>query len=282
MSDVLVKEDQGASMTLDVSTTQQVPFRRLVAVEARKMVDTRAGRWLLGITLGLLLLALGLALLVLGLNNDLSISASVFAEIMLIPVSLLVPVLAIVTVTSEWGQRTHLVTFTHEPHRLRVVAAKLVTVLLLALGTIAVAIVFGAVGNVLYGAMTGHDVVWDLEWSRLAWMTVAQLLYFAMAFGLAMVLLSTPAAVAVVYVVSLVLPLAVYSTLYFIFGWAQTLLPWIDMNYAMMPFLADEDPTGEPLVVDAMVWVRTGFTVLMWVVLPVVAGASRVVRSEVK
>ncbi len=39
-----------APMTLDVSQTRSVPFGRLVSVEIRKMADTRAGIWLLGLT----------------------------------------------------------------------------------------------------------------------------------------------------------------------------------------------------------------------------------------
>jgi ABC-2 type transport system permease protein len=34
--------------TLDVSGTPRVPFTRLVSVELRKALDTRAGRWFTG------------------------------------------------------------------------------------------------------------------------------------------------------------------------------------------------------------------------------------------
>ena len=45
---------------LDITATPSVPFGRLVRVELRKMTDTRAGRWLLGITVGVLVLAAGI------------------------------------------------------------------------------------------------------------------------------------------------------------------------------------------------------------------------------
>ena len=72
------------------------------------------------------------------LDDDVRVSANAFAQIMTIPVSLLVPVLAISSITSEWSQRTGLVSFTLEPHRMRVVWAKYATVLILALATLAV------------------------------------------------------------------------------------------------------------------------------------------------
>ncbi len=55
-----------AGPALDVAGTPRVPFARLVRTELRKMSDTRAGRWLLGITVGVLVLLAyaGLLLLV--------------------------------------------------------------------------------------------------------------------------------------------------------------------------------------------------------------------------
>lgn len=283
MSDVAVQEHPSTSPVLDITNTAPVPFWRLVAVEARKMVDTRAGRWLLGITGGLLLVALGLTLLVLALNDGMTITAQGLAEIMLIPVSLLVPVLAIVIVTSEWGQRTHLVTFTLEPRRIRIILAKLCTVLGLAAATLVVAIGFGAIGNLLYGAITGNEVVWNVELSWLGWTTLVQLLFFLMAFGLAMVMLSTPASIAVVYVVSLLLPMMVYSALFVFFGWARALIPWIAMDYAFMPFMAEFSPLGEPYGDPELVdYARVVSSVALWVVLPIVVGTLRILRSEVK
>ena len=49
--------------------------------------------------------------------------------------------LGILAVTSEWGQRTALVTFTLEPHRGRIVIAKLVATVVL--GAVAVVVALG-------------------------------------------------------------------------------------------------------------------------------------------
>ncbi len=157
--------------TLDVSGTEQIPFARLVRVEARKMFDTKAGFWLLLITALLLVAAAAITLLVV-LTNDFDLTAGVLVQIMIVPLSLLL-----------WSQRTGLVTFTHEPRRIRVAAAKLATVVLLVIATFAVAIALGALCNVLYGALSGNTPVWDLEAGLFFWTVVNQLLYFLMAFG---------------------------------------------------------------------------------------------------
>lgn len=262
---------------LDVSQTARVPFTRLVRVEWRKMLDTRGGFWLLVTTGILLLITVGLVLLVVILTDEpLEIGAGGFSQILTIPLSLLLPVFPILTVTSEWGQRTGLVTFTLEPHRIRVLLAKVSSVALLALATIVVAVVLGVVGNILTAAIDGISPVWDLDLGVLLLSIVSQLLYFLMAYAFATVFLNTPAAIAVFYVIALLLPLIVYSILYAIFSWAQDLIPWIDIQYAAAPFLdPDEDAT-------AMDGLRVLVTVLIWIVTPLVIGTRRVLVSEPK
>ena len=131
--------------TID-TTKPAVPFSRLFKVELRKMFDTRSGFWLMFATGILIALAFLISLLVVGLDDGTEIPASGFSTIMTVVLSLLLPVFAIVTITSEWGQRSHLSLFTLEPRRARIIAAKLVSVLVLAVGTIVLAIILGAIG----------------------------------------------------------------------------------------------------------------------------------------
>ena len=265
--------------TLDLTGNTQVPFGRLVRLEARKLADTRAGFWLLLITGLLIGLAMAITLLVV-LLADLEITANTFSQIMAIPLSLLVPVLAITSVTSEWSQRTGLVSFTLEPHRMRVILAKLVTVVALSVATIALAIALGAIGNLLYGLMSGNEVVWDIEAGTFAWVIAQQLLFFVMAFAFGMLILSSPGAIAIYYVVALLLPALVYGILYQAFEWARDIIPWIDLGYAMAPYLR----AGDPLVAEqsATTLAQVIVTTLVWVMVPLVLGARRVLRAEVK
>ena len=87
-----------------------MPFSRLVGPLC-KARDTRAGFWLLfGIGL-LVVLMLGAATIITLVNTE-AILFSDFTAIAAYMTSFLLPILAIMLVTSEWSQRTALVTFT--------------------------------------------------------------------------------------------------------------------------------------------------------------------------
>ena len=273
---------EAPTATIDTSQTAKAPFFRLVSAEFRKMLNTRSGFWLLAITFGMLALVMGVILLVVALVDNASLTASLVSEGMILPLSLLVPVLAIMTVTTEWSQRTHLVTFTLEPHRGRVVAAKLAVVALLGVATIIAAVGFGSLTNVLYGVITGNEVIWDLDVETLAWTAGQQALWFLMAFGLAMLLLNTPGAVAIFYFFGLLAPMMVYSPLYAIFETARNIIPWIDLTYASMPFIGGNGGMLMATEVGATEWAQLASAVGIWVVAPIVFGTWRVMRSEAK
>jgi hypothetical protein len=114
----------------------RVPFTHLLQVELRKAVDTRSGRWLLA---GMAVATAAVVVAVLLTDDAASLTFGNLTRIAALPPSLLLPVLAILTATTEWTQRTGLVTYTLEPNRSRVTLAKLgavVTIGLLAVGFI--------------------------------------------------------------------------------------------------------------------------------------------------
>ena len=107
--------------TLDVSTTTRPPMSRLVKVELRKMVDTRAGMWLM-ITIAAVTVV---ATTIFGLaGHDEDRTFYNFMQFAGAPQGILLPVLGILLVTQEWSQRTAMVTFTLEPQRSRTLIAK--------------------------------------------------------------------------------------------------------------------------------------------------------------
>ena len=146
--------------TLDVSGTPVIPFGRLVSVEVRKMVDTRAGRWLL-ISTGLVT-ALVLVPAVGRRGQDLTVSFGDFMVGMNTPMGVFLPVLGIMAVTQEFGQRTALTTFTQVPSRLRVFGAKFVATLGLAVVAVVVGLLLAFLANVLYGALSGSEAIWGI------------------------------------------------------------------------------------------------------------------------
>jgi undecaprenyl pyrophosphate phosphatase UppP len=113
----------------------RVPFAHLLRVELRKTVDTGSGRWLAA---GIVVATIVVVVAVLLTDDAPSLTFLNLARIAAIPPSLVLPVLAILTATTEWTQRTALVTYTLEPHRRRVTLAKLVAVA--TIGLLAVAL----------------------------------------------------------------------------------------------------------------------------------------------
>lgn len=268
---------EAAPRSFDLTGTSRVPFARLASVELRKMLDTRGGVWLLALTLLFCVLAVGVTLLVVALDSALGVPGIMdWMQILALPLSVLLPVFPILAVTSEWSQRTTLVTFSLEPNRLKVVFAKLMSVVVLAAGTLVFAAVVGVVATPVGAALGGGDVNFDVEWQILGGTLLAQLIYFLMAFALGTALLNTPGAISVFYVMGLMVPIMVYSTLFVFFDWAENVIPWIDIQFASTPFV---EPGMEVAGGD---WARLLTATAIWVVAPLVFGVSRILRSEVK
>ena len=271
-----------APVTIDTERPG-VPFGRLLRVEFRKMFDTRASRWLVISTGILLVLVTAVVLLVVGLNDGARVSShDWYTNVMVSVLSLLLPVFAILSVTGEWGQRSHLTLFTLEPRRARVVTAKLVAVTSFALLILVVAFALSAVGNVVGAAVGGYDAVWNYDLSETMWTVVAQLAYFLMAFGLGAVVLSTPMAIVIFYVTGLLLPFMVYAPLVGIFEWARDIVPFVDINYAIVEPMTGQDFVGNSVDVGAVEYLRVLSPVIIWNVIPLVLGYLRIMRDEVK
>ncbi len=101
----------------------RIPFTRVLGVELTKIFDTRSGFWLTaGIGISALLATAAVILFV----PDASLTYDTFGAAIGIPMVVLLPVMAILSVTSEWSQRSGLTTFTLVPNRARVIMAKMI------------------------------------------------------------------------------------------------------------------------------------------------------------
>src|SRR5688572_11266150 len=143
-------------------TAPPIPTSRLVKVELRKMFNTRSGFWML-VSIGVLSPISAGSLLVLGVNSE--VTYQNFVRASGFPMSVILPIIAILAVTNEWSQRSGLTTFTLVPSRGRVIAAKAITTVLIGLGSMGVAFAVGAVGNLAGSALGGVDTVWDVSLS---------------------------------------------------------------------------------------------------------------------
>ena len=261
-----------APLTLDVSQTERVPFSRLTSVELRKMFDTRAGRWLLISIAALTALVLIIQLWVV-LAQDLDVTFDDFAGGANIPMNVLLPVLGIMSVTSEWSQRTAMVTFTLEPSRSRFLAAKYVGTLIIAFVAVVIGLVLTILANVLYGAFSDHEVVWELSAFQIMCYFLLYLFAMSTGFAFGMVLLNTAAAIVIYFVYSFILP-GLFELGAALMSWFKDIRPWIDFNLAQTPLTVGE--------VSAKEWAQLATSGLIWLVLPLAIGIWRVLRAEVK
>jgi ABC-type transport system involved in multi-copper enzyme maturation permease subunit len=235
---------------------------RLTGVELRKMVDTRAGFW---VQLGVLALTVTFAILsaVIGHTADHTLQGIFVAAVW--PAYALLPVVGILLVTSEWSQRTTLITFTLVPRRSRVLIAKLGAGVLLASAAVVVAL--GVAALVTAVAAPGVPGTWSLSGNVLG--QTLLLVVFAMVMGLAFgaALLSSAPAI----VLSFALPLgwSALASISALHGAAR----WLDSSKSFAP-LADH-------VASATEWARVGSTLALWLLVPAAIGLWRIARSEV-
>ena len=247
----------------------RVPFTRLVRTELRKTYDTRAGMWLL-IALALLTIA-GNVLFMIFTDDRSELNMLNFVGFGSFLQALLLPVLGVLVVTSEWSQRTGLVTFTLEPSRGRSLSAKVGAVVLLGLAAVAVLLVFAALLTVLSGAVWSEAGAWNFGVEYWAQLLTQQMFYLLSGLAIGMILLNSAAAI----VLSFMIPL-VFSILVGVIPWLEDKGPWIDKNVAMQDFLVSG------AVVNGTDWAHVAVTSLWWVWIPLLAGIYRVMRSEVK
>jgi ABC-2 type transport system permease protein len=259
-------------LTLDVSGTPPIPFGRLFTVELRKAVDTRAGRWLIGVTIGVALLAEVIYLIV-AVNKDLDGSYGSFVAASAFVSSFLLPILGVMLVSSEWSQRTAMTTFALEPRRMRIVWAKMLAGMSLTAFVVAFALVVGLLFVLLFAAFQGQSPDWAFGWSGFAGFVINQTFAMLSGFALACLLLNTPAAIVVYVVYRYVLPglLALGSAL---MDWFSHVAPWIDFQSAQselydMPLTASQ-------------WWHLVVSGFIWLVVPLVIGLWRISRAEVK
>lgn len=250
-----------------------IPFSRILSVELRKMFDTRSGFWLMVGIVGLALLATGAVVL---FAPDAELTYGSFGAAVGIPMAVILPVVAILSVTSEWSQRSGLSTFTLVPHRGRVIAAKAVLSIVVGVVGMAIAFAVGAVGNVLGSQIAGVETVWDVGWTSFVLLTLGNVLGLMVGFTLGVLLRSSAAAIVGYFVYNFVLT-GITEVLAASQEWFRDARGWVDFNYAQAPLFEARDawPTGTE-------WAQLGVTGLFWLVVPLAVGLALVLRSEVK
>jgi ABC-type transport system involved in multi-copper enzyme maturation permease subunit len=249
---------------LPTSSTIAAPFRlrwsTLLGVELRKTVDTRSGRALLATTFGLVAAVLAWKVT----HSDVAPAFDNYSRGTATFVAFVMPLVGLLSITSEWTQRTALTTFTLAPRRLPVLAAKYVSALVLALAVLVVGLVLALGATALAGALHGPADFTDLAvHARGAVAMVLLQVTMGCAFGA--LAANTPVALS-----TFLLAPTVWATV------STSLLgsaaPWLDV-FSAYERLSSAHPATE--------LAQTLTAIAVWVVVPAAIGLWQAMRREV-
>ncbi|WP_018155894.1 ABC transporter permease [Demetria terragena] len=247
-----------------------IGFGRLIRIELRKMFDTRSGFWLM-MSIGILSLIATVAVLIFA--SDESLTFESFATAIGVPMSILLPVVAVLGVTSEWSQRSGLTTFTMVPRRGRIIAAKLAATVLVGVTSMLLAVGLGAAGNLLGATIRGVDLTWGLSIAAVGKIILANVLGMLMGFVIATIIRNSAGALVGYFAVAFVLP-TITGILYGTQAWFRDISRWVD-------FQANQVQLYDGAM-EANDWGYLAFTGFFWLVIPLFIGVRLAVRSEVK
>jgi ABC-type transport system involved in multi-copper enzyme maturation permease subunit len=240
---------------------QRPSLARLTKVELRKMVDTRSGFWLLLAVVGLTLLAV--LITALAGHEDQKTFAHILSNA-LAPAGILLPVIGILLVSSEWSQRTALVSFALIPGRSRLIAAKVFAGIVLAVAATALAVALAAFGTAIASTHVQH--VWSLSLGLLAqdviYVVISMLI--GIAFGAA--LLSSAPAIVLYFAVPIAL--AALGSIHSI----ARAVEWINVAESTAP-MTERLLSGKD-------WGMVLTTLVLWMALPLAFGLWRITRRD--
>lgn len=235
---------------------------RLVAVELRKMVDTRAGFWL-QVAMVVLTMVVVVVRLLVGDAADHTFQSVL--DVGLQPAAVLLPVLGILLVTSEWSQRTGLITFALVPVRSRVLGAKLIASLLLAVAMLAISVAVVAAGVLI--ASPGVEGTWSDAAPLIGQSAVNLTAGMVVGVALGAILLASAPAIVLLFALPMswmaVVSLPVFSGV----------APWTDYARALGHMTE--------YVMSATQWAHAGTSLVIWMVLPLLIGARRITQREI-
>lgn len=255
---------------VDVSPVSPVSLARLTGIELRKMFDTRSGFWLIA-SIGIAGLLSTVATILFAPDADLTYYT--FAKAIGFPMTVILPMIAVLAITGEWSQRSGLTTFTLVPHRSRVIGAKVLASLAVGVASMLFALVIGVVGNVVGTAVAGTDQVWDVSVGHALTIVLGSLMCLLAGTILGLLFRSSSVALVAYFVYSLLVPTLAGYLASIQSGFAD-LRPWMDLNYAQSALFEGSVSSDQ--------WAHLGVTAVIWLVLPALVGLVLVRKSEVK
>lgn len=247
-----------------------IGMRHILDTELRKMFDTRSGFWLMASIAITALIATGATII---FAPDSALDFESFATAVGFPIAVILPMVAVLSVTGEWSQRTGLTTFTLIPDRGRVIGAKFLVAVAVGVVSMFIALAIGALGNIVGTAITGTDTIWNVSLQEFALIVLANVLGMLIGFMLGVLIRNSAGAIVGYFVFNFMFP-TLFMTLESLQEWFRDLRPWVDFGYAQGALFEGS--------VSAEQWAQLGVTSLVWLVLPTLIGLRMLMRSEVK
>lgn len=246
--------------------TRPIPFGRTLAVEFRKAVSTRTNRLLLAF-IALTCVATAICTTIWWTDiQKIDTSWMLWqALIFAIPQVLIIPVVVLI-VTSEWSTRTAMTTFTLEPRRSLVVAAKLLVATVVTSGMWVFGTGLAATSHAVGAVLTDNDMNFSsVEWYYVLGKLGALLVISLSAFALALLIHNGTATI----LIALGAP-AILATI--AFGpEIEAVIRWIYLPDAILVL---QSPT------PAIAWARFATASSFWLIVPLVLGWVRTLRRE--
>ena len=234
------------------------------------MFDTRSGFWLMASIVITAVLATA-AIIVFAPDEEQTYGN--FAAAIGAPMTIILPIVGILAVTSEWTQRSGLTTFTLVPRRGRVLGAKLLAAVSVGIVSMGIALVVGVLGTLVGSMITGLDPVWNATPAEFGLIVLGSVLAMVFGFMLGVLIRNSSGAIVGYFVYTLVLP-PLFGLLAMNQQWFADLQPWVDYQFAQSP-LFEGSVSGEQ-------WQHLAVAGTLWLLLPLAVGLVLVRRSEVK
>jgi ABC-2 family transporter protein len=243
-------------------TSIAIPFASLFRAECRKATDTRAARWLLAATV---LLALAAQAVPLAFPRDVTQNRASFLTWAALGLTRLLPIALMLTLTAEWSQRTALVTFTLEPRRGRVLAAKVAAGL--TLSVIGGCIAFGiAQAGVAVARADGRHPALGWNWPELVGFTAFVVLTSGVGIAIGSALHNTAAAIVTYFALAAVTSLLLIPAV-------QSAGSWVDTGQTFGWMLTGQWSGHGPQIASSAA---------IWIAVPLAIGAVRTVRRDIR
>ena len=252
----------GAGATNAAARDRRPGFGRLVAVELRKMVNTRSGFW---VPIGVAAVTLLVAIIASVNHHGRDATFAHVLHAVVGPCAYLLPVMGVLLICGEWSQRTKLTTFTLVPSRRRVLTAKLGASWIVSTIAVMVCLLL----TVISASVLGHPVggTGSLSWQVIGqtWVYLAATMVIGLAFGSAL-LVSAPA-----IITYLLLPV-IWATIAGNISALAGVAKWLDFGQTFSP-LAQQTMSGAQ-------WAHALVTFAVWAGIPLLIGARRIGRGD--